>query len=110
MMDMMKMLGKMKDVQAKLKEAQDNLVNVTASAEAGGGMVKTEVNGKKQIIRLDIDQDLIKPEDKEMLQDLVIAAVNKALEEVEEKAKEAIQESTAGMLPNIPGFNFGATE
>ena len=46
-------------------------------------------------------------EDKDMLKDLVIAAVNKAMEEVEEKSKEELRKSTEGMLPNIPGMNFG---
>ncbi|MEM1137990.1 MAG: YbaB/EbfC family nucleoid-associated protein, partial [Bacteroidota bacterium] len=73
-MDMMKMLGKMKEVQAKLQEAQEGLVDVTETAESGGGMVKVTVNGKKQVVNLTVDDDLIKPEDKEMLQDLVIAA------------------------------------
>ena len=105
-MDMFKMLGKMKDVQAKLKEAQDELVNITASAESGAGIVKTEVNGKRQVIKLDIDNNVIKPEDKEIMQDLVIAAINKALEEVEVKSQEALKEYTQGLLPNIPGMKF----
>ena len=56
---MMKMLGKMKDVQAKLKEAQDNLEHVTSVGESGAGMVKAKVNGKKQIVSLQIDNDII---------------------------------------------------
>ncbi|MBX2843142.1 MAG: YbaB/EbfC family nucleoid-associated protein [Flammeovirgaceae bacterium] len=106
-MDMMKMLGKMKDVQAKLQEAQENLVNVKSTAEAGGGMVKATVNGKKQVVELDIDDDLFKPEDKVMLKDLVIAAINKAIEDVEVKSKEELKKSTEGFLPNIPGMDFG---
>lgn len=107
MFDMMKMMGKMKEVQAKVKEAQENLVNIKTTAESGGGMVKATVNGKKELISLDIDNDLIKPEDKEMLQDLVIAAVNKATQEVEVLAKEEMKKSTEGMLPNIPGMDLG---
>ncbi|WP_020532081.1 YbaB/EbfC family nucleoid-associated protein [Flexithrix dorotheae] len=106
-MDMMKMLGKMKDVQAKIQEAQENLVNVKSSAESGGGMVKATVNGKKQVVELDIDDDLFKPEDKDMLKDLVIAAINKAMEDVEVKSKEELKKSTEGFLPNIPGMDFG---
>lgn len=52
MFDMMKMMGKMKEVQARIKEAQDNLVNVTATGESGGGMVKATANGKRQLIAL----------------------------------------------------------
>lgn len=106
MFDMMKMMGKMKEVQAKMKEAQDNLVHVYASGEAGGGMVKATVNGKKEVISLEIDDSLIKPDDKEMIQDLVVAAVNKAMAEVEVLAKEEIRKSTEGMLPDIPGLDL----
>ncbi len=108
MFDMMGMLGKIKDLQAKMKEAQENLVHVQASAEAGAGMVKATVNGKKQLVKLEIDPDVIKPDDREMLQDLVIAAVNKALQEVDGKAKEELKKSTQGILPNIPGLDLGS--
>ena len=106
MFDMMKMMGKMKEVQARLKEAQDNLVNVQASGESGGGMVKAVVNGKRQLISLDIDPSLLKSEDKMVLQDLVIAAVNKAAEEAEIRAKEELRKSTEGLIPNIPGLDL----
>jgi nucleoid-associated protein EbfC len=107
MFDMMKMLGKMKEVQAKLKEAQENLVNVQTSAESGAGMVKATVNGKRQVVMLDIDPDIMKASDKILVQDLVIAAVNKALEEVDVLAKEELKKSTEGLVPNIPGFDLG---
>lgn len=103
---MMKMMGKMKEVQAKIKEAQENLVHIRVSAESGAGMVKATVNGKKQLVDLAIDPELIKPEDKDMLKDLVIAAVNKAMEDVEVKAKEELKKSTEGILPNIPGLDL----
>lgn len=100
------MMGKMKEVQARLKEAQDNLVHVQASGESGGGMVKATVNGKRQLIELDVDPSLLKPDDKIVLQDLIIAAVNKAAEEADIKAKEELRKSTEGLLPNIPGMDF----
>ncbi len=106
MFDMMKMMGKMKEVQARLKEAQDNLVNVQATGESGAGLVKATVNGKRQLMQLDIDNSLIKPDDKMVLQDLIIAAVNKASEEAEIKAKEELKKSTEGLLPNIPGMDL----
>ena len=104
MFDMMKMMGKVKEVQARMKDAQDNLVLIKASAESGGGMVKATVNGKKLLISLDIDSAILKSEDKILVQDLVVAAVNKASEEVEVLAKEEIRKSTEGILPNIPGI------
>lgn len=106
MFDMMKMMGRMKEVQAKMKEAQENLVNVHATGESGGGMVKATVNGKKQVISLEIDNDLITPEDKEMMSDLIIAAINKAMEEAEVLAKEEIKKSTEGLIPDIPGLDL----
>lgn len=107
MFDMMKMMGKMKEVQARIKEAQDNLVNVTATGESGGGMVKATVNGKRQLIALDIDPTLLKAEDRIVVQDLVVAAVNKAMEDVEVQAREELRRKTEGLLPNIPGLDLG---
>jgi nucleoid-associated protein EbfC len=75
MFDMMKMMGKMKEVQTRLKEAQDNLTKLRAHGESGAGMVKATVNGKKQLVQLEIDPSLVKPEDQMILQDLIVAAV-----------------------------------
>ncbi|HPM32882.1 MAG TPA: YbaB/EbfC family nucleoid-associated protein [Chryseolinea sp.] len=108
MFDMMKMMGKMKEVQARVKEAQDNVVKLRAIGESGGGMVKVTVNGKKNLIALDIDHSLLKAEDKTILEDLVIAAVNKAVEEVDSLAKEEMKKSTEGLLPNIPGLDLSS--
>lgn len=105
---MMKMMGKMKEVQTRLKEAQDNLVHIRASAEAGAGLVKATVNGKRQVISVDIDPSLLKAEDKVIIQDLVIAAINKASEEADVAAKEALKKSTEGLLPNIPGMDLSS--
>jgi DNA-binding YbaB/EbfC family protein len=93
MLDMMKMMGKVKEVQARLKEAQDNLHKIVVTAEAGAGMVKATVNGKKQIMAIDIDPSILTGADKVLIQDLVVAAVNRALDE-------------DGLLPNIPGFDL----
>jgi len=106
MFDMMKMMGKMKEVQAKIKEAQDNLPNITAEGDAGGGMVKAVVNGKHQVVSLDIDPSLLKENDKLILQDLIIAAVNKGMAEVEVLARESMRKSTEGVIPNIPGMDL----
>jgi nucleoid-associated protein EbfC len=106
MFDMMKMMGKMKEVQARMKQAQDNLANLRASGESGGGMVKATVNGKRQLVALDIDPSLLKADDRMVLQDLVVAAVNKAADEAEVLAKEEMKKSTEGILPNIPGLDL----
>ncbi len=108
MLDMMKMMGKMKEVQQKIKEAQDNLIHVKASGEAGGGMVRAIVNGKKQVIAIDIDPLILKPEDQVLIQDLVVAAVNKATEEADVLAKDQLKKATDGLIPNIPGMDLSS--
>ncbi len=106
MLDMMKMMGKLKDVQEKMKVAQEGLKDITASAEAGGGMVKATVNGKKEVISLEIAPSLLTPEDQQMMKDLIIAAINMANTNVEERSKEHMRSATDGLIPNIPGFDL----
>ncbi len=106
MFDMMKMMGKIKEAQTKMKEAQDGLVNITANGESGAGLVTAKVNGKKEVISINIDSSLVNNEDREMMQDLIVAAVNKALENVDSKAKEHMKNATEGLLPNIPGMDL----
>ena len=108
MFDMMKMMGKVKEVQARMKEAQENLVHLRVYGESGGGMVKATVNGKKQVIEIDIDPAILKAEDKVLIQDLVIAAINIASDKAEVMAKEELKKSTEGMLPNIPGMDLSS--
>lgn len=106
MFDMMNMLGKVKEVQAKIQKVKENLGRITITSEAGAGMVKATVNGKREVIKLEIDPDLFKGEDKEMLQDLIVAAVNKGIRDIEEQIKEEYKKQTEGILPNIPGMDF----
>lgn len=105
--NMMDMFGKVKEFQSRMKDAQDSLSTITAEGESGAGLVKVTVSGAKQLIKLDIDADLIRPDDREMLQDLIVAATNKALENVEPKIREHLKKSTEGLLPNIPGLDLG---
>lgn len=114
-MDVSKLMGQMRDMQGKMqermKEAQEKLGHVTTTAESGGGMVKVQVNGHRQVVGMSIDPDLLKPESKQLLQDLIMGATNKALEDIEVQIKETMQASTEGLMPNIPGmpgmdFNF----
>lgn len=106
MFDMMKMMGKMKEVQSRMKEAQENLTKLRATGDSGAGMVKATVNGKKQLLQIEIDPSLINASDKLILQDLIVAAVNKAQDEAETVAKEEMRKSTEGLIPNIPGFDL----
>lgn len=107
MLDMMNMMSKVKEMQEKMKIAQESLAEIIVEGESGAGMVKAKVNGKKELISIDIDASLMKEEDKEMVQDLVVAATNKALAEADIQSKEKLKESTEGMMPNIPGFDIG---
>jgi len=90
-----------------MKEAQERLEFIQETGEAGAGMVRATVNGKKQVISVEIDESLLTKDDKDMVQDLTVAAINNALEKADLKAKEEIKNSTEGILPNIPGMDFG---
>ncbi|MGF7215409.1 hypothetical protein GGR92_001549 [Spirosoma lacussanchae] len=104
---MMDMFGKMKEVQSRMKDAQEGLRNVTETGESGAGLVKVTVNGLKNVLSMEIDPDLLKSaDDREMLQDLIVAATNKAMQNVETKAREHLRQATEGLLPNIPGLNL----
>ncbi|MCU0431509.1 MAG: YbaB/EbfC family nucleoid-associated protein [Cytophagaceae bacterium] len=106
MFDLMNMMGKMKEAQARMKEMKENLAKVTAVGEAGGGMVKATVNGQRQVVSIEIEPALLKPEDKDLVQDLTVAAVNAAMSKVDEIVKEELKKSTEGLLPNIPGLDL----
>src|SRR6056297_1540168 len=99
MKNMADMFGKISELQAKVQEAQDELEKVEVEAEAGGGMVKVKANGKRKILSIKLDKDVIDPEDAEMLEDLVVAGVNKALDKAEEAAQERMQETYKDMMP-----------
>lgn len=102
------MFGKISDMQAKIKEVQDRLSEVIVEAEAGGGMVTVKANGKREIISIELDRDVIDPDDKEMIEDLVVAGVNKALEKAEEASKAKMQEVYKDILPGggLPGMDM----
>jgi DNA-binding YbaB/EbfC family protein len=101
------MLKQVQKMQAEMERVQNELANKTVTEEAGGGMIKATANGKRELISIEIDKEVINGGDKEMLEDLVVAAVNKALESASKMAEEEMAKITKGMLPpgmNIPGF------
>ena len=100
---MMKQLQKM---QEKMAEVQNQLEARTVTGEAGGGMVKVTANGKQRVTSIQIDKEVVNPADVEMLEDLVLAATNKALEEAGAMAQEEMARATSGMLPPIPGLHL----
>lgn len=108
MFDLMGMMGKMKEFQARMKEAQDSLDGLTATGEAGGGLVKATANGRQQVLKIELDDSLLtSPDDRTMVADLTVAAVNAALKAAGELAREHIKTKTAGLMPNIPGMDLG---
>ncbi len=104
-MNMQDMFSKMMDMQKKMNAAQEELEDKTVTAEAGGGMVKVTANGAQKITGIEIDPEAIDPDDLELLEDLIIAGVNKALEDASDMAQEEMRESMGGMLP--PGMDLG---
>jgi len=106
--NMADMFGKFADMQNKMKEVQERLAEVEVEAEAGGGMVKVRANAKREIVSIKLDRDVVDPEELEILEDLVVAGVNKALEKAEEAAKVKMQEVYKDMLPGggIPGMDL----
>lgn len=101
------MLKQVQKLQAEMQKIQGELGNMTVSEEAGGGMIKAVANGNKEIVSVEIDPQVIKAEEKEILEDLVVAAVNKAIQSASKLAEEELSKVTKGMLPpglNLPGL------
>ncbi|WP_298433390.1 YbaB/EbfC family nucleoid-associated protein [Geobacter sp.] len=89
-------------MQQKMAKLQEEAANRTAEATAGGGAVVAVVSGKNQLLSLSIKKEAVDPEDVEMLQDLVMAAVNEALKKVQSQFSEEMSRITGGL--NIPGL------
>ncbi len=98
--DIMKQAQKM---QEKMQKIQDELADLQVEASSGGGMVTVVANGKQEILEVRIDKQVVDPEDVEMLEDLVVAAVNQAMEKAQELANNEMGKAAGGMLGNLPG-------
>lgn len=103
-MNMQQMMKHARKMQEQLAAAQENIAQSTVDASAGGGMVKVTVNGEMQITSLKIDPEALDPEDVEMLEDMITAAVNEALRGVGDLANRQMGAITGGL--NIPGMPF----
>lgn len=101
-MDMKKMMKQAQKMQMELARAQEEIKDMTFEATAGGGMVKAVALGDMTIQSIAIDKDAVDPEDVEMLEDMVLAAVNEALRGVSEESSSRLNSVTGGM--NIPGL------
>lgn len=89
-------------LQSKMLRLQEELAQKTVESAAGGGMVKVVANGKQQVVSIQIEKEVVDPEDVEMLQDLILAAVNDALLKSQEMVSQEMSKITGGL--NIPGL------
>ena len=92
----------MKQAQQMQDQMQRQMASISVEGSAGGGMVKATMSGNKELLAITIDKQVIDPEDVEMLQDLVKAAVNEAARKVDEEMQSSMGAMTGGM--KIPGF------
>ncbi|MCF8110865.1 MAG: YbaB/EbfC family nucleoid-associated protein [Desulfobacteraceae bacterium] len=102
MKNMGKLMKQAQQLQDKMNKLQEEMADKTVEATAGGGMVKAVANGRQQIVSINIEKEVVDPEDVEMLQDLIAAAVNEALTRSQEMVSEEMSKLTGGM--NIPGL------
>ena len=96
------MMKQAQQMQAKMMKMQEELGTKEVEATAGGGMIKVVANGKQQILSIAIEKEVVDPDDVEMLQDLILAAVNDALAKSQEMVSTQMSKITGGM--NIPGL------
>ena len=101
-MDIKQIMQQAQQFQQNMAEVQEGLAGKEVSSSVGGGMVKATVNGKMELLSLNIEKDVIDPADPQMLQDLVVAAVNEAMRQAQDMAKSEMAKLTGGL--NIPGM------
>jgi len=103
--DFKAMLEQAKNMKEKLESVKTELKSKTVVGESGAGMVSVTINGAHEVIKIDISNDIINPNDPKMLQDLIVAAINNANDKIAEMNKTEMGE-ISNMMPNIPGLNL----
>src|SRR5210317_609303 len=101
-MDMNEIMRQAQQMQQKMSQVQNELAGRTVTASVGGGMVSVILNGKNELLSVQIDREVINPEDREMLQDLIVSAVNEGLKKAQDMAQAEMRKITGGI--NIPGI------
>ena len=96
------MMKQAQQLQSRMLKLQEEMADKTVEASSGGGMVKVVANGRQQILSVQIEKEVVDPDDVEMLQDLVLAAINDALIKSQEMATQEMSKLTGGL--NIPGL------
>ena len=104
--DMQKQLKQLQAMQAEMERTQEELTKKELTTTSGGGAVEVTINGSKEITKLVIDKDVVDPDDVEMLQDLVIAAVNEAIRQMEDLAESEMNKITGGLGAIGGGMGF----
>lgn len=99
-----KILKQVQKAQAQMAKMQEQLGEKTVESSSGGGAVRAEVNGHKELLSLQIDPEVLSEENREMLEDLILAAVNEALKQVDEMLNTEMQKLTGGL--NLPPGMF----
>jgi len=102
MKNMKNMMKQAQQLQNKMAKMQEEMAEKTIEASAGGGMIKVVANGRQEVISIHIEKEVVDPEDVEMLQDLILAAVNEALTQSQKMVSDEMSKLTGGM--NIPGL------
>jgi nucleoid-associated protein EbfC len=102
--NMGKMMKQVQQMQKQMAKLQEELNEMTAEATSGGGVVRVVANGKKEVMEINIEKEALEDADVEMLQDLILSAVNEALRRAEEMAAEEMQKITGGL--NLPPGMF----
>jgi nucleoid-associated protein EbfC len=105
MNDLMKMMKQAQELQSRMQKMQDQLTMLEVEGQSGGGLVKVKLNGKGEMRGLKIDQSLIKPDEPELLEDLIVAAFQDAKGKAE-AAMQAKMQEVAGGLPMPPGLKL----
>lgn len=99
------LLKQAQQLQTKMARLQEELEEKTVEASSGGGMVTAVINGRQEILSINIEPEVINPDDQEMLQDLILAAINDGLAKARNMVNEEMGKLTGGLnLPNIPGL------
>ncbi|ABC83402.1 YbaB/EbfC family nucleoid-associated protein [Anaeromyxobacter dehalogenans] len=103
-MDIQYLMRQAKKLEKAMADAKEKLAEIAVEAESGGGLVKVAMNGKCEVTRLTVDPKAIDPNDKAMLEDLITAAVNAAVEKARTAADESMSKATGGIkIPGIAG-------
>lgn len=100
--NMNNMMRQVQKMQKDMQKAQERIEEMEFTSTAGGGVVEAVVNGKREVLSVKIDEDVIDPEEKDMLEDMVVAAINDALKKAEKTTQDEMGKLTGGL--NIPGL------